>query len=272
MVYEEQVRMPLSISFPARFAQGARTAGAADSVDIVPTCLELAGVQNPVGRYPWLRGQSLVPALEDPAGARGKDFTITTCDEVWSPQDFRGVGMRWTRHGRAALSGRFKIARYVAMDGKPQKELTADQEYELYDLAEDPYELRNLARDAAYKPLLDDLLARLRELEDDRLGKVEVPAYGEASLIEPLRPDPLGRPQTPASQQASQPSPVEGVPGAYVQLPLSDPHLERRVYESDRSRAPQTQDESRALAEARARVRASMLCELTPATPRKSKG
>jgi hypothetical protein len=272
MIYEEQIRMPLSIAFPPRFAAGARTAGAAEAVDILPTCLELAGVANPVGRYPWLRGRSLVPALHDPANARGKDFTVSTCDEVWSPQDFAGVGTPWKRHVRAALSDRFKVARYVAMDGKPQKELTADQEYELYDLAEDPYELRNLARDPAYKPLLDDLLARLRELEDERLGTVEVPAYGAPSLIEPLRPDPLGRPQTPASKNPPTPSPVEGVPGAYVQLPLNDPHLERRVYESDRSRAPRTADASRALAEARASVRASMLCELTPATPRRSKG
>ena len=164
---------------------------------------------------------------------------------------------------RAALSGRFKVARYVAMSGKPQKELPDDQEYELYDLAEDPYELRNLAADPAYKPLLDDMLARLRELEKERLGPVEVPHYGDASLIEPLRPDPLGRPETPLADAEPGPSPVEGVPGAYVQLPFGDPHLERRVYEAGGSeRLPQTADDSRALAEARARLRAAMLCEL----------
>jgi arylsulfatase A-like enzyme len=272
MVYEEQLRMPLSVSLPGRFSGGARTAGNADSVDILPTCLELAGVDNPTGRYPWLRGQSLVPALEDPAATRGKDFTVTTCDEVWSPQDFAGYGAPWKRHVRAAVSGRFKIARYVAMSGKPQRELTDDQEYELYDLAEDPYELRNLAADPAYRPLLEDMLVRLRELETDRLGPVEVPYYGSASVIEPLRPDPLGRPETAAANAASQPSPVEGVPGAYVQLPLSDPHLERRVYEDAGGRDPKTRDRTRELAEARARTRAAMLCELTPDTPPRSKG
>ena len=272
MVYEEQLRMPLSIAFPQRFAAGARSAALGEAVDILPTCLELAGVQSPTTRYPWLRGESLVPALEDPAGARGKDFTVSTCDEVWSPQDFGGYGKPWKRHVRAALSGRFKVARYVAMDGKPQTELPDQQDYELYDLAEDPYELRNLAADKAYKPLLDDLLARLHELEKERLGPVQVPSYGGAALNEPLRPDPLGRPQTPAESAPSQPSPVEGVPGNYTQLPLSDPHLERRVYEGDSGRSPKTADESRARAEARARVRAAMLCELTPDTPKQSKG
>jgi hypothetical protein len=265
MIYDEQLRMPLSISWPARFpSQGASTAALADSVDILPTCLELAGVDDPVSRYPWLRGQSLVPALDDPAGTKGKDFTVSTCDEVWSPQDFAGYGKPWRRHVRAALSGHFKVARYVAMSGKPQKEHTDDQEYELYDLSEDPYELRNLARDPAYKPLLDDMLARLRELEEDRLGPVEVPHYGNPSLLEPLRPDPIGRPETPLENQQPGPSPVAGLPGAYVQLPIRDPHLERSVYEGTDGRRPQTADASRELAEARARVRASMLCELKP--------
>jgi arylsulfatase len=264
-IYEEQLRMPLSISWPRGLGNaGARTPALAEAVDLVPTCLELAGVAEPLGRYPWLRGQSLVPALRAPTEARGKDFTVSTCDEVWSPQDFAGSGKAWKRHVRAALSGRFKVARYVAMSGKPQRELPDDQEYELYDLREDPYELRNLARDPAYKPLLDDMLARLSELERERLSPVEVPLHGKPSLVEPLRPDPLGRPETPLAGSESAPSPVEGVPGAYVQLPFGDPHLEQRVYESGGKRSPQSLDGSRAMAEARAKHRAAMLCELGP--------
>jgi len=269
MIYDEQLRMPLSISWPGRFKAAARTRALAESVDLVPTCLELSGVADPVSRYPWLRGRSLVSALENPETARGKDFTLSTCDEVWSPQDFAGQGLPWKRHVRAALSGHFKVARYVAMSGKPQKELTDDQEYELYDLSEDPYELRNLAGDKAYKPLLDDMVVRLRELEKERLSPVEVPSCGDASLVEPLRPDPIGRPQTPLAEQPSNPSPVEGVPGAYVQLPFGDPHLVERVYDGNGgSRVPQTADASRADAEARALHRASMLCELGPAATR----
>jgi arylsulfatase A-like enzyme len=265
MIYDEQLRMPLSISMPGRFAQGARTPALAEAVDLLPTCLELGGVANPIGRYPWLRGKSLVPALEQPATATGKDFTVSTCDEVWSPNDFAGVGKPWKRHLRAALSGHFKVARYVAMDGKPQRELTHDQDYELYDLSEDPYELRNLAVDPAYKPLLDDMLARLRELEHERLSPVDVPHYGPASLIEPIRKDPLGRPITPLAGVNSGPSPVEGIPGAYVQLPFGDEQLLNRVYDGSSSvRLPRTADASRKMAEARALNRASMLCELGP--------
>jgi arylsulfatase len=272
-IYEEQLRMPLSISWPKRFkTAGRRTGALADSVDILPTCLELAGVEAPTSKYPWLRGRSLVSAVENPTTERGKDFTITTCDEVWSPQDFAGVGKPWKRHVRGAVSGRFKVARYVAMDGggngKRMTEHTDEQEYELYDLAEDPYELRNLARDPAYKPLLDDMVARLRELEKDRLGPVEIPDFGSASLLEPFRRDPLGRPITPLAQSPGAPSLVAGAPGAYIQLPFKDPHLERRIYETgapgDKKRKPVTLDSSREMAEARARQRASFLCELGP--------
>jgi hypothetical protein len=266
MIYEEQLRMPLSVSWPVRFkSQGARTQALAEAVDILPTCLEVAGVADPVNKYPWLRGRSLVPAVENPAGTRGKDFTVSTCDEVWSPQDFAGVGKPWRRHVRAALSERFKVARYVAMSGKPQKEIPGEEEYELYDRFDDPLELRNLARDRAYKPLLDDMLARLRELEKERLSPVKVPYYGNASLVEALRPDPIGRPETPLAQQPSMPSAVEGIPGAYVQLPIGDPHLVDKIYETGgKTRLPQTADASRALAESRAAARASMLCELGP--------
>ncbi len=266
MIYDEQLRVPLSISWPGRFAAGVRTPALAEAVDLVPTVLELSGVSDAISRYPWLRGRSLMPALKNPATEKGKDFTISTCDEVWSPTDFAGSGKPWRRHVRAALSGHFKVARYVSMSGKPQKENSGDQDYELYDLSEDPYELRNLANDPAYKPLLNDMVSRLRELEDERLRPVKVPLSGQASLIETIRPDPYGRPE---SDQEPMSSPVEGVPGAYVQLPIGDPHVLEAVYDgTSGKRLPQSADQSRADAEARARVRATMLCELGPPAAR----
>ncbi len=268
MIYDEQLRKPLSISWPGRFKAGVTTGATAEAVDLLPTCLELAGVADPVAKYPWLRGRSLVPALEQPETATGKEFTVSTCDEVWSPQDFAGQGKPWKRHVRAALSGHFKVARYFAMDGKPQTQVKGEAEdYEVYDLHEDPYELRNLAADKAYKPLLDDLLAQLHDLEKERLSPVKVPSYGDASLIEILRPDPLGRPPYLNALQQN-PSPVEGVPGAYVQLPIGDPHILDTVYDGTSSgKLPQTADESREAAEARAKFRAAMLCELGPPRP-----
>jgi hypothetical protein len=105
------------------------------------------------------------------------------------------------------------------------------------------------------------------------MGPVKFPYYGAASLIQPLRPDPLGRPETPLDQIIAGPSPVAGIPGSYVQLPFGDIHLERSVYEnSGLEHLPQTADQSRSMAEARARLRASMLCELTVTAAPPGKG
>ena len=133
--------------------------------------------------------------------------------------------------------------------------------------------MRNLAKDPAYKPLLDDMVAQLRELEKERMGPVKFPFYGGASLDQAIRPDPIGRPVTPLDQINTGPSPIAGIPGAYVQLPFGDLHIERSVYE-DRGieHLPQTADESRTMAEARARTRAAMLCELTPTLAPPGKG
>ena len=136
MIYDEQLRVPFTVSYPAKYAAaaGTRKPGIGRGRRHRPHGASPCRRPDRNVRYPWLRGKSVVPALEDPAGARGKDFTVSTCDEVWSPQEYAGVGPAWKRHVRAALSGHFKVARYVAMTGDPLKEHTSEQEYELYDL------------------------------------------------------------------------------------------------------------------------------------------
>ena len=261
MIYDEQLRMPLSISWPARFASQRRAhAGAGRGGRHRPDLPRARGRRRPGRRATrgCAAGRSC-PRVEDPAGATGKDFTVSTCDEVWSPQDFAGVGQAVeaprARGAVGPLQGR-PLRRDVRQAAEAS--ITDDQEYELYDLAEDPYELRNLARDPAYKPLLDDMLARLRELENERLGPVEVPALRRrvADRAAAPRPD---RPARDAARRAAsrRRRRSRACPAPTSSCPFGDPHLERRVYESGGGeRLPQTADESRAMAEARARQRA----------------
>ena len=271
-MYEEQVRMPLSISWPKRFARNVRTPALSEAVDLVPTCLELAGVDDPSSRYPWLRGKSLVPVLADPQNATVKDATLCSCDENWSPQDLVGIGPAWKKHMRALLTGRFKIARYVAITGGgnsgPVVEHTDEQDLEVYDLREDPYELRNLARDPAYASLVGDLHAWLTELERHGFAKLDIPAYG-LGIPANLQKDPLGRPNIPGADKLNNEPTRMGTPGAYVQLPLRDPGVVKLVYEEGDGKVKNLRgrEASRAMQEARARVRATMLCEMSPHTP-----
>ena len=235
MIYDEQLRMPLSISWPARFKhQGARTGGARRGRRHRPDLPRAGGRPRPGFALPVAaRPLAGARARRTPRARAGKDFTVSTCDEVWSPQDFAGVGKPWRRHVRAALSGRFKVARYVAMDGNPHGR--APRRPGLRALRPRRGPLRAPQPRASTPPTSrcsTTCSPVLAELERKRLGPVEVPALRRpprcSSRSATTRS--AGR-RRPSPQLERRRSPVAGLPGAYVQLPIGDPHLEQRVYE-----------------------------------------
>jgi arylsulfatase A-like enzyme len=61
-IYEEQVRVPLLLRWPARLPAGRVVEGAVSLIDLPPTLLELAGV--PLTGDGAMQGRSLVPVLE----------------------------------------------------------------------------------------------------------------------------------------------------------------------------------------------------------------
>ena len=65
---------------------------------------------------------------------------------------------------RALYDGRYKYARYF--------DPGADSEFELYDLQEDPLEVRNLAGDPSSQSLQNEMAARLREAEAKEMALV----------------------------------------------------------------------------------------------------
>src|SRR3954453_9638933 len=65
-IYDEQNRVPFTVVYPKRFPRDRRSQALGEAVDLVPTLLEIAGERDPVGRWPWLRGVSLVRCLENP--------------------------------------------------------------------------------------------------------------------------------------------------------------------------------------------------------------
>lgn len=66
---------------------------------------------------------------------------------------------------RGLFDGRCKVARYFAAG--------VDDELELYDLREDPLELRNLARDPAYAALTRAMADRLRHAEGTEMAPID---------------------------------------------------------------------------------------------------
>jgi len=134
--YETSIRVPFLLRYPAagHEAGGARDAIVAN-LDLAPTLLDLAGLAVPAR----MQGRSLRPLLTDP-GARVRDallyayyfeppFPVPTTHAVVTPTH-----------------------KWIEYDGRPP---------ELYDLANDPHERRNLA---GVSPLETELRRRLRGL------------------------------------------------------------------------------------------------------------
>jgi len=108
------------------------------NIDLAPTFAALAGVKAPNAD-----GRSLLPLITSTDGPWRHDFLM----ELLNLNDDPGSPTYCGVH----------TDRYVYVDYKTGEE-------ELYDLARDPYELRNQARSAGYRDVLTKLRSRLKEL------------------------------------------------------------------------------------------------------------
>ena len=226
-MYDEQNRIPFTVVYPKRFPRGRRSQALGEAVDLLPTLLEIAGARDPVGRWPWLRGVSLVRALENPGDRGPRESVLFRIDEY--PVTNVGTAVPTNTHIRAIYDGRYKFARYVAVADQhfAGTELLDSQEYELYDTWNDPYEIRNLANDPGYQVLAKDMLAWLYEREKAKFRPVVLPAYGERAPISHI-PEP---PSLGISDNGV-PNPWVGArPGSYLVVPARQPSPARFLYE-----------------------------------------
>lgn len=123
--YELANRIPLLMVAPGVTRPGSSTRQLAETVDIYPTLVELAGLPVPVASQP-MDGISLVPVLKDP--------TATVRDHA-----YHCFG-RGGRIGRAIRTKDYRLVEWKRI-GAPAD--TAD--FELYDYAKGPVERKNLA-------------------------------------------------------------------------------------------------------------------------------
>ena len=154
--YEEGIRSPLLVRYPARVKAGSRSGRLVICQDIAPTLIQLAG-GRPGGH---IQGRSLLPLFA--AGGRGSaaDWRKSILIEYWAEQAMPWlVGMTY----KAVRTDRYKYIRWInrARDGELD---------ELYDLREDPYELNNLSRSRKMAPVREKLQRELRKLAADALG------------------------------------------------------------------------------------------------------
>ena len=162
-MYEPSLRVPLIVRYPALGVKGAVEARFVLNIDHAPTILDLAGVKIPA----TMQGRSYRKLLEGNApGNWRKSMYYTYYENSWRLSG-KGLEARsdpsfqfFTPHRvgphRGVRTERHKLIHYYS-DG---------DYWELFDLATDPNELRNVYGDAAYSKTL---AALKRELERLRL-------------------------------------------------------------------------------------------------------
>lgn len=143
LAYEESARIPLYMRWPGRIRPGSVIEPFALSIDVAPTLLEAAGAPRPNN----MDGRSLLPLLRGKPTPWRKSFLI----EYFSDKVFpRVLQMGY----QSVRTERWSYIHYVDLQG-------AD---ELYDLHNDPYQLKNLVADPAAQPALTQMKAELARL------------------------------------------------------------------------------------------------------------
>lgn len=148
LAYEESIRVPILIRYPRAFPRGARPKGMALTIDVAPTILDLAGAPA----LPQADGRSLAALATGTPKDWRRSFFIEYNSDIVFP--------RILKMGYDAIRTEDHLfVRYRELPGME----------EMYDLAKDPFELRNLARDATADATrvrlerdLDALIAGLR--------------------------------------------------------------------------------------------------------------
>ena len=143
-MYEEPFRVPLLVRYPPLIKAGSRTKAMALNVDYAPTMLDLAGIQAPGD----MQGHSLRPVLGGDTPANWRESVYYHYYEHPSSHNvYPHYGVRTERHKL--------IHFYKPID-----------EWEMFDLEEDPLELKSIYDDPAQAEVRAELeteLARLRE-------------------------------------------------------------------------------------------------------------
>lgn len=203
-LYDSGIQTPMIMRWPGRVQPGLVYPGLVSTVDLAPTMLEAAKLERPAD----MQGISVIGQVRDP-GANARNYIAA--EKNWHDLD---------DHARAVRTSRFKYIRN-SMPERPLENsadssvaplfqkmrqmrdagtLTREQlllfrsrraEEELYDLAMDPMEFRNVAREPAYEDVLRQMAAvldRWIEETDDIPPSKSLPDEFHPETGERIRP------------------------------------------------------------------------------------
>lgn len=150
--YEESLRVPLVFSNPRLFPEPRQSDALVSHVDLLPTLALLVAAPDST-RADW-QGVDYSALVGDPAAAPVQDHVVFTYDDLRCAQNIAQVVPPPNRI-ISVREERYKLARYYDGDG------IAPDQWEMYDLRDDPAELTNLAHPSA-APTPEQAAARER--------------------------------------------------------------------------------------------------------------
>jgi arylsulfatase A-like enzyme len=159
-MYEESLKMPFIIKWPGVTKPGSKDQHLIQNLDYAPTFLEVAGAEIPAD----LQGKSLVPLLKGELPAPNWRNSI-----YYHYYEFPSVHMIPMHNG--IRTDRHKLINFYHFD-----------EWELYDLKNDPDELKNLYNDPAQAGLVTDLKKQLKGLVEHYGDTTVTPEYSDEKV------------------------------------------------------------------------------------------
>jgi arylsulfatase A-like enzyme len=171
-MYEESLRMPFILRYPRLVAAGSSFDAIVLNLDVAQTLLDLAGVEPSAP----MQGRSLVPLLR---GERPSNWRTSLYYRYWMHLD--GSHGVWAHRG--VRTARHKLVHYYGegMDQPGARDDPRPEEWELFDLEADPFELHSLHADPGHAELMASLRSELRRLSDE-VGDVEPAADPRRSV------------------------------------------------------------------------------------------
>lgn len=137
-LYEGGIRVPLIVRWPGVTRAGSASNQRVCSIDLYPTILEAAGLRGDAAQNAAMDGRSIASLLRNPSATLSRDELFFHYPHYYPT----------TTPVSAIIGGEWKLLEYLE-DGR----------VELYDLAADPSETRDLARENS--AMADKLRARL---------------------------------------------------------------------------------------------------------------
>jgi N-acetylglucosamine-6-sulfatase len=146
--WEESIRIPLLVRYPEGLGEGRVVDELVMNIDVAPTVLDLAGLEDATPRMQGMSTRRL-------AEGNGEGWRRSIYYQYNFEKEFP-----YTPNVRSVRTADWKYIHYPNGEGQPDTEKA-----ELYDLATDPREQRNLIDDPASREKLAELKAELLRLQ-----------------------------------------------------------------------------------------------------------